>query len=147
MARCAVVHCIGMVDFLTCQASARQRRRVDRLPHGILDGLDKVVREVALADGRLRATPEQLGDALGACAELNGVFRRLLKMALEELELIETHIEKLEREAMDLMQEHQDAVQRVAEVPGFGLDSAMQMIAEVGPQAATFDSEKELSSW
>ena len=48
---------------------------------------------------------------------------------------------------MDLMQEHQDAVQRVAEVPGFGVDSAMQMIAEVGPQAATFDSAKELSSW
>jgi len=33
---------------------------------------------------------------------------------------------------MGLMQEHQGAVQRVAEVPGFGPDSAMQMIAEVG---------------
>jgi hypothetical protein len=36
----------GMVNCLTCQASARQGRGVDRLPHGILDGLDKVVREV-----------------------------------------------------------------------------------------------------
>jgi transposase len=113
----------------------------------LADGETDPAALAALADCRLRATPEQLGDALGACAELNGVFRRLLKMALEELELIETHIEKLEREAMDLMQEHQDAVQRVAEVPGFGLDSAMQMIAEVGPEAANFDTEKELSSW
>jgi transposase len=74
----------------------------------------------ALADCRLRATPEQLRDALGACTELKGTLRRLLQMALDELELIETHIEKLEREAMGLMKEHQDVVQRVAEVPGFG---------------------------
>ncbi len=38
-------------------------------------------------------------------------------------------------------------VQRVAEVPGFGADSALQMIAEVGPQAAAFASEKALASW
>jgi transposase len=101
----------------------------------------------ALADCRLRATPEQLRDALGACQRLNGAFRRLLQMALDELQLIETHIEKLDREALGLMKEHQDVVQRVAEVPGFGVDSAMQMIAEVGPQAATFPSAKKLSSW
>jgi len=40
----------------------------------------------------LRATPEQLCDALGACTELNTVYRRLLKMALEELRLIEEQI-------------------------------------------------------
>jgi transposase len=101
----------------------------------------------ALADCRLRATPEQLRDALGACAQLNAVFRRLLKMTLEELQLIESHIEKLEREAMDLLQQHQDVVLRVAEVPGFGPDSAMQMIAEIGPTAATFPTEKALSSY
>jgi transposase len=102
---------------------------------------------VALADYRLQATPEELRDALGACAQLNGVYRRLLKMALEELQLIEVHIEKLEREAMDLLQEHQEVVQRVAEVPGFGVDSALQMIAEVGPNATAFRSQKALSSW
>ncbi|MEO7778439.1 MAG: IS110 family transposase, partial [Fibrobacteria bacterium] len=101
----------------------------------------------AMADKRLQATPEQLRDALGACARLHGVYRRLLKMALEELPFVEAHIEKLEQEAMGLLQEHQDAVRRVAEVPGFGVDSALQMIAEVGPKAAAFRSEKALSSW
>src|SRR5262249_41172680 len=42
---------------------------------------------------------------------------------------------------------HQDVVQRLAEVPGLGVDSAQQIIAEVGPTAATFPSEKQLSSW
>jgi transposase len=101
----------------------------------------------ALADYRLRATPEQLCDVFGACAQLPGVYRRLLKMALEELKLVEDQIEQLEREAFDLLQEHQDKVQRVAEVPGFGVDSALQMIAEVGPEAAAFASAKALASW
>jgi transposase len=101
----------------------------------------------ALADCRLRATPEQLRDALGACTELNGVYRRLVKMALEELHLMEEQMEQLDQEASALLRTHRDAVQRVAEVPGFGVDSAVQMIAEVGPEAAAFESEKKLSSW
>jgi transposase len=101
----------------------------------------------ALADHRLHATPEQLRDALGACAQLHAVYRRLLKMALEELQWMQDQIEKLEREAADLLRQHQDAVERVAEVPGFGADSALQMIAEVGPEAAAFASAKDLSSW
>jgi transposase len=101
----------------------------------------------AMADRGLRATPEQLREALGASAQLSGVFRRLLKMALEELQVIETHIEQLDREAMELLREHQEVVQRVAEVPGFGVDSALQMIAEVGLKAANFDTAKKLCSW
>ena len=118
-----------------------------RMLKALADGETDPAVLAAMADCRLRATPEELRDALGACTQLNGVFRRLLKMALEELELVEAHIEKLEKEAMDLMQEHQDTIQLVAEVPGFGLDSAMQMIAEVGPKAAAFQAAKALSSW
>ena len=100
-----------------------------------------------LADCRLQATPEELRDALGACAQLNPVYRRLLKMALAELALLDTHIEELEREAMGLTQQDQDAVRRVAEVPGFGVDSALQIIAEIGGHAAAFPSDKALASW
>jgi transposase len=101
----------------------------------------------ALADERLRATPEQLSDALGACRELNDVYRRLLQMALEECRLIDEQIGKLDQEMASLLSQHQDAVERLAEVPGLGVDSAQQIIAEVGPTAATFPSEKCLSSW
>jgi transposase len=100
-----------------------------------------------LADRRLQATPEELRDALGACAQLNPVYRRLLKMALAELALLDTHIEELEREAMGLTQQDQDAVRRVAEVPGFGVDSALQILAEIGGHAAAFSSDKALASW
>ena len=118
-----------------------------RMLKALADGETDPATLAALADYRLRATPEQLRDALGACTELNGVYRRLLKMVLEELQVIDMHIDQLDREALGLMQEHQDVVHRVAEVPGFGVDSALQMIAEVGPKAAAFRSEKALSSW
>jgi transposase len=47
----------------------------------------------------------------------------------------------------NLLSQHQDKVQRLAEVPGLGVDSAQQIIAEMGAIAATFPSEKHLSSW
>jgi transposase len=113
----------------------------------LADGETNPAALAALADERLRATPEQLCDALGACTELNVVYRRLLKMALEELRLIDEQIGQLDQEMASLLSQHQDAVERLAEVPGLGVDSAQQIIAEVGPTAATFPSEKCLSSW
>ncbi|HZP16512.1 MAG TPA: IS110 family transposase [Terriglobales bacterium] len=101
----------------------------------------------ALADQRLRATQQQLCDALGASKELNQVYRLLLKMALEELQLIEQQMDQLDREIANLLSHYQDAVERLAEVPGLGVDSAQQILAEVGATAATFPSEKHLASW
>jgi transposase len=71
----------------------------------------------------------------------------VIKMALEELRLIDEQIGRLDQEMAGLLRQHQDAVQRLAEIPGLGVDSAQQIIAEVGPTAATFPSEKCLSSW
>src|SRR5918996_2368042 len=68
-------------------------------------------------------------------------------MTLAELELIETHLQQLDEELAALLREHQDAVQRLAAVPGLGLDSAQQIIAEVGPTAPTFPTAKQLASW
>src|SRR5262245_50824368 len=68
-------------------------------------------------------------------------------MALEQLQCLEQQISQLDQEAANLLRQHQDVVERVAEVPGLGVDSATQIIAEVGPTAATFPSEKCLSSW
>jgi transposase len=113
----------------------------------LADGETNPASLAALADRRLRATGEQLCDALGACRDLNPVYRRLLKMMLEELRLIEEQIGKLEQEMADLLHPYQDQVQRLTEVPGLGVDSAQQILAEVGAIAAAFPSEKHLSSW
>jgi transposase len=68
-------------------------------------------------------------------------------MALEELRLTDEQIGHLDQEMGRLLGRHQPAVQRLAEVPGLGVDSAQQIIAEVGAAAATFPSAKRLASW
>jgi transposase len=118
-----------------------------RMLQAVAEGATSPEVIAALADQRLRATAQQLCDALGACRNLHPVYRRLLKMALEELKLIEDQIDKLDQEMAALLSAHQDVVQRLAEVPGLGVDSAQQIIAEVGPAAAAFPSAKQLASW
>ncbi len=118
-----------------------------RMLAALADGESDPAALAALADHRLRATPEQLGDALSACTGLNPVYRQLVRMALDELHLIEEQMRQLDQEMARLIRPHEDAVQRLAEVPGLGVDSAQQVIAEVGPTAATFPSPKQLSSW
>src|SRR5712664_2278720 len=118
-----------------------------RMLKALADGETNPAALAALAHQRLRATPEQLCDALSACTELKPVYRRLLKMTLEQLQLIEQQIGQLDQEIASLLRQHQDAVQRLAEVPGLGVDSAQQIIAEVGAKAATFPSAKNLVSW
>ena len=68
-------------------------------------------------------------------------------MALEQLQFLEQQISQLDQEMANLLSHHQDAVKRLAEVPGLGVDSAQQIIAEVGPTAVTFPSAKQRSSW
>src|SRR5438552_2840623 len=118
-----------------------------RMLKALAEGETNPMALATLADERLRATGEQLCDALGACTDLKPVYRRLLKMALEQLQFLEQQIGQLDQEMASLLRQHQDAVERLAEVPGLGVDSAQQIIAEVGSTAAAFPSEKCLSSW
>ena len=86
-------------------------------------------------------------DALEASQELSPVYRRLLPMALEELPLLDRHILRLDQEIAERLRPYQDPVQRLAEGPGLGVDSVQQILAEVGPTAATFPSAGQLASW
>ena len=86
-------------------------------------------------------------DALGACAELRPIYRRLLTLFLKELQLIDEQTSQLDQELANLLSRYQTAVEYLAEVPGLGVDSAQQIIAEIGAQAATFPSAEQLSSW
>src|ERR1700751_1732980 len=91
-----------------------------RMLKALADGETAPAALAAMADKRLRATPAQLEDALGACTELNPVYRRLLRLVLEELQFIEQQMAQLEQEIASLLTQHQDAVKRLAEVPGLG---------------------------
>ena len=118
-----------------------------RMLRAVADGATDPAAVAALGSLRLRATPDQLRDALGAATELHPVYRRLLAMILDELTGIEAQIHQLDAELAQLLRAHQEVVERLAAVPGLGVDSAQQIIAEVGPSAATFATAKRLASW
>ncbi|HEX6496058.1 MAG TPA: IS110 family transposase [Acidobacteriaceae bacterium] len=119
------------------------RRMLQALAEGAADPAEVA----ALASAGLRASKEQLCDALAACRELRPVYRRLLKAELEHVALIEHQMEQLESEIASVLEPHSDAVRRLAEIPGLGVGSAQQIIAEVGPEAAVFPTQKSLPSW
>lgn len=113
----------------------------------LADGETKPAALAVMAPANLRATQAQLCNALGACAELKPGYRRLLTMFVTELELIEQQISQLDQELATLLIPHKDAAVRLAQVPGLGVDSAQQIIAEVGSAATTFPTAKQLASW
>src|SRR5213594_4278336 len=98
-----------------------------------------------LGDERLQCTEEQLVDAL--TGRVQPMHRTMLALQLQRLQLIDQQIAQLNGLIAQAMKPHQEAVMRLAEVPGLGVDSAQQIIAEVGPTAAVFPSAKQLSSW
>jgi transposase len=99
----------------------------------------------ALAEHRLKCTRQELGAAL--TGHVQPMHQRLLGLYLERLKLIDQQIDELQHLIAEALEAHQEAVQSLAEVPGLGADSAQPMIAEVGPEAATFPSAGEMASW
>jgi len=91
-----------------------------RMLEAVAEGATNPLAVAALAGAKLRATPEQLGEALAACAHLSPVYRRLLKMELKQLQFLEQQRHQLEQEIAQLLQPHAAAVERLAEVPGLG---------------------------
>jgi transposase len=113
-----------------------------RILEALAAGESDPVELAQLGDRRLRASKEELADALrGQCQP---VHRQLLQLFLERLD---RQILQLDQMAGQAMQPYEDAVIRLAEIPGFGPDSAQQTIAEVGARAQRFDYAAQLASW
>lgn len=95
--------------------------------------------------GTAKCSEEQLIEALTGTA--HPAHAQMLMLQLERLGLLDEQITKLNSLLAQAMTPHQDAVIRLAAVPGLGIDSAQQVIAEVGVTAATFSSAAEFTSW
>lgn len=116
-----------------------------RILHALAQGESDPQKLAALGSALLKCTEQELIDALSGSPQ--PLHRELLALYLERLRLLDEQLDKLNRMVAAALQTHQEAVVRLAEVPGFGPDSAQQLIAEVGPQAITFPSAARLTSW
>ncbi len=116
-----------------------------RILAALSKGESNPVQLAELGDKSLKCTKEELVDALKGSPEPGHIA--LLKLHLERLELLDKQIDELSRMSAQALQAHQDAVVRIAKVPGFGVESAQQIIAEVGVDAEVFPSAGEFASW
>jgi len=116
-----------------------------RILQALAEGETDAQRLADLGDDRLQCTEEKLRDALRG--RETPPQQKLLKLHMQRLQLGDEQIAELNRMIAEAMKPHEDGVVRLAEMPGFGVDSAQQYIAEVGPEAATFPSPGELTSW
>src|SRR5437667_1635165 len=101
-----------------------------RILHALAQGETDPKKLAELGDDRLHCTEEQLVDALTGRVE--PMHRGMLALQLQRLQLIDQQMAQLNHMIAQAMKSHQDAVIRLAEVPGLGVDSAQQIIAEVG---------------
>lgn len=118
-----------------------------RIIQALADGVGDPAQLAGLAAPGLRASPEKLQDALRRADRMSDLHRQLLRLSLERLKLVEQQRETLHRSIAHALEEHSAAIARLIEIPGFGVNSAQQIIAEVGPQAATFESAAQLAAW
>lgn len=98
-----------------------------------------------LGDKRLKCDRETLTDALRGAP--TPVQLHILKLHLDVLGQIDSVIESLDKMLAAALKNHQDAVIRIAEIPGFGLDSAQRLIAEIGVDVEAFPSPEDFAAW
>jgi len=116
-----------------------------RILRALAAGEHDAQRLAALGDRRLQASEQELADALNG--DLQPAHRAILQLFLARLELVDAQLVCLSQLAADQLRSHQCAIARLVMVPGIGLDSAHQILAEVGPTAQAFPTPEQLCSW
>jgi transposase len=116
-----------------------------RILRALIDGVDDPALLAGLGHKRLQTNKQTLADALSG--RMTDVQRLVLRIQLDEIEQIECHMEELEQTLAKAQVTCQDAVVRLCEIPGISATAAQQIIAEIGPEAKTFDSAAQLASW
>lgn len=118
-----------------------------RILQAIAEGAHDPAVLARLVEPELRATPRQLEEALVGARDLSAAHRQILKLLLERVELLDQQRQQLEQTLAEVLRPYSDSVTRLTDIPGFGVNSAQQVIAEIGPTAASFPSPHQLASW
>ena len=102
-------------------------------------------RLVDLTTGRLKATREQLVDALHG--RVTAHHRFMLELHLAQIEALEATVDKLERHLGEAMAPFRAAVSLLTTMPGLRDTAARVLIAEIGDDMSRFPSPGHLLSW
>src|SRR3984893_962499 len=100
---------------------------------------------IALADSRLRATPEELVEALRG--RLNDHQRVLLRMQLDHVRYLDQQIAALDAEVAKRLAPFVAQLRQLETIPGVNERTAEIMVAVIGTDMTRFPNADHLVSW
>ena len=98
-----------------------------------------------LADGRLKASPAQLREALRGRVTKNHRF--LLRLHLKQIDALDAAVATIDRQVEAFIAPFRIAVQQLSSIPGVKALAAQTVLSEIGINMSRFPSDSHLISW
>lgn len=116
-----------------------------RMIEALIAGQTEPQALAALADGRIRATAEQLEAALRG--RVKDHHRFMLKLHLDHLDAVDAAVARIDKEVDGQVEPFRVAVEMLSVVPGLSALSAQVIVAEIGIDMSRFETAGHLVSW
>ena len=97
------------------------------------------------ADRRIRATPEELREALRG--RLTAHHRFLLQLHLEQIDALNRAIARIDEAVKSDLDSFREAAEIIKTIPGFDDLSAQTVLSEIGVDMSRYPSDAHLLSW
>jgi transposase len=130
---------------LTSVVSDLQGVSAQAILHGLAAGTADPEALVALVTTKLKASPEELGQALRGRVGPHQQF--LLARQLRHLDQLDEEVAALDAEVAERERPFEPIVERLDGIPGVGRRVAEVILAEVGPTVAPFPSVDQFAAW
>ncbi len=99
----------------------------------------------SLANRRIRATPEELREALRG--RLTAHHRFLLQLHLEQVDALDRAIARIDQEVKTDLDSFRQGIEIVKTIPGLDDLSAQTVLSEIGVDMSRYPSDNHLVSW
>lgn len=111
---------------------------------GLLDG-ETPEQLLAHADPRLKATPDELREALEG--DLSDSHRFVIRELMTHLDELEAAILRFRQTLLSHLSDYQVILQNLQTIPGIDEFSAAMLLVEIGDDMSAFGSPDKLASW
>lgn len=107
---------------------------------------DKPMHEVLDRKGRLRASREELFEALST-EQFSAVHRFVADEIMQHIEQIEQRVARLDQYLLQGLMAYEPQLRLLQTIPGIDLQGAAMLLVEIGADMGPFGSAERLASW
>ena len=132
---------VKLASVLTDITGASGRRMLLALVNGARDAKAMA----RLADRRVKATHEQIADALEGC--VTDHHRFLISLHLSHIDGVDAEVAALESRIEEKLKPFRGVVAHLITMPGVKEDAAATIVAEIGADMSIFPSDGDLVAW